>query len=222
MTILHRSTGYQPYWSLPKTYVGKMDQNKTGFSPGDSSASNTIQSSSGSHEPPNKVRREVERLNQRSTFSAAPAVPVTWSEDKGLAAICDDERSLRSRRSAGSGSSSSAELHRKRLEKKRNLAEAELQLVEAEIKAAEVASRSGRSHGSRSRALGCARDRAQASVPEDASQRAPTQQAMVVRGSPPRGTISMHRAKMKRLFACRAPGIKRTEKRWGVCSQGQN
>ena len=127
----------------------------TGFSPGDSGGSQNAPTSSGSYtlpEPQNKVRREVERLERRVVPHAAPAVlPITWQEDRGVAAILDDEGSLKSRRSATSMSSSSAEQQLHLAKKKRELIEAEIKEIEAQQALVLASSRSRGSRTSRAR-----------------------------------------------------------------------
>ena len=127
-----------------------MEMSHTGFSPGESSNSQTAKTSSGSYnaqEPQHKVRREVERLEQRSALAAAPALPITWTEDPNVSAELDGQNSVKSRRSMASASSSSA-AEMQVLERKRNLAKAELELAEAKARAG-ASSHSGRSRASR-------------------------------------------------------------------------
>ena len=119
----------------------------TGFSPGESSTSNPTQTSSGSfttQKPPTKVQRAAAQW-ERGAMVAAPALPVTWTEDRAVNELCDEENSVRSRKSA-SGTSSSTELRLQRLQKEHKLASIELDIARAQEARS---SRSGRSRGTR-------------------------------------------------------------------------
>ena len=157
--IPHQARGYQPYCVRSATSIGvevisriglyfeqaigEMHGTHTGFSPGESSESQTVQTSSGSinaKESPHKVRREIDRLEAR-TANAAPALRGRGSADGGGVIVVDDHQSVvsvRSRRSIASASSASSELRVQVLEKKRKLAEKERKLAEKERKLAKL------------------------------------------------------------------------------------
>ena len=164
--------------------IGEMQGTHTGFSPGESSESQTVQTSSGSinaKESPHKVRREIDRLEAR-TVQAAPALRCCGPTGDSSLIVVDDQSvvSVRSRRSVASVSSSSAELQIQIMEQRRNLAHADLQLLEARARAT-PSSRSRRSAASHRGGLGQGGDGGDGLAPMavDVAVEAPAQMAMI-------------------------------------------
>ena len=144
-------------------YQAEMEH--TGFSPGDSGASQAALTSSGSFtlpEPKQKMRREGERLEQRSALQAAPATTAEWSHNKQDPALADDNVSVRSCSRRSASSSSSAEQELEILEKERQVAKIELKVLRAKKARSNASSRSRGSGVSRRRSANGARSSASA------------------------------------------------------------